>query len=403
MAVKPNMAKKVVSKVRLVPRVRLKRMDFSVPISNSFGVLQNINDTGRLNTKGSNGTASTSKKPNALVITDIDAKLDSVLGDLNIRYHNKLVGTGKKIFMDSTEDKNRISAALIANNIPSYSHPESGEKTLKVVLSGLPEIPIEEIKNSLITTNNLNPKHISMLQTSNHSKLYLLHFDKMEINMADIKKINIVYKHVVRWSPFRPKKKGPTQCYKCALYGHGASNCHRVAVCFLCGKEHIMKECPLYQSDTQTAAAVGSQPQVVFKCFNCAKNNLPHNHKANDIMCPSRQQYIEIRNRINDRNSRRSHTNTAQISSQPGSHNQIKFIDAPTPPPLAVPYAKIIKSHSQPSHTTTNSISQITSSSGLWSLEEVTNILFESINELSKCTTKLDQMKVITSLLSKCI
>lgn len=51
---------------------------------------------------------------------------------------------------------------------------------------------------------------------------------------------------IVKWAPYAPKFKGPTQCRSCTMYGHGAENCHRPKVCVYCAAtEWIAKWTPL--------------------------------------------------------------------------------------------------------------------------------------------------------------
>ena len=54
----------------------------------------------------------------------------------------------------------------------------------------------------------------------------------------------------------------PWQCFKCQRFGHSAADCHSKARCMLCGREHLLKDCPgKNNSDFQV------------KCINC---NGPH-------------------------------------------------------------------------------------------------------------------------------
>lgn len=83
---------------------------------------------------------------------------------------------------------------------------------------------------------------------------------------------------------------------------------------------------------------------------------------------------------------------------------------APTPPPLQHSFADAVtnKFDSRPP------LSQRAASAGerpnvnasendLFTFEEVSEMLFDSISELSQCKTKLDQLKVVAKLLRKCL
>lgn len=373
--------------------VKLTR--YAIPTANSFQPLI-INDAGNKPIVNE-----VNKKLNPITITDRAFDCDVVLKALNITFNYKLIGIGRKIYIETTDDKAKLEKELISRGIEYFTHPDVTEKTFKVVLSGLPNIPIEEIQESLASVNNLRPSKIIPMGETN--KLYLLHFNKQAVSMKDLKNIKAVYNHIIKWLPYKPKRRGPTQCFKCSMYGHGASHCHRQDVCMQCGDAHLTSVCPLNNTNTPDQTKI-------YKCFNCARRNLQHNHRANDRNCPFRDSYLEIRNTINHKNGPRKLTPKQTQQSQPRTMVTVHSATAPTPPPLQHSFADAVtnKFDSRPP------LSQRTASAGerpnvnasendLFTFEEVSEMLFDSISELSQCKTKLDPLKVVAKLLRKCL
>lgn len=358
-----------------------------LPLANKFQILSDSDP----NNITDNNEKSARKNIAPVIVTDQQINITPILNDLKIQYRLKLVSIGKKIFFENLEDKDAFIKRLQANQTSFFTHPDDDRKIFKVVLSGLPEIETTELTNSLASVNGLNPTKIIMFNTKATSKLYLLHFNRKDISMRELRPISTVYNHIIKWLPYKPKNRGPTQCYKCCMYGHGASSCNRYNVCILCGMNHLTNDCQLQRADPKTSI-------VPYKCFNCANAGLPHNHKANDADCPFRQKYIQARN-----NARvKTHTNTVRSPNGAQNNNQHRFILAPKPPPLTQSFANVTQENhnTHPSSNSNWSTQADTHCDNLWSFEEISNLLLSSIDQLNKCNTKLDQLKVIANLLT---
>lgn len=331
-------------------------------------------------------------KVSPIVVTDID--IQSIITSLKVNVETKIITIGKKIFAKSADDKKKITEAFTAAKINFFTHPDNVNKVFKAVLTGLPEMDTSSIVNSMKETYNINVTKIIMFNTKSHNKLYLCQFDRVEVNMKVLNTIKAVCMHIVKWQPFKPKQNSPTQCYRCTMYGHGASSCMRFAVCMLCAGNHITKECSVIKPDAN---------EPVYKCFNCVDNKLPHNHKASDPNCPFRTKYIATRANVRDKNKQNTQTPPLNnIDEFPAIPN--RYVRAPQPPPLrSSSYATAIaQSDTHASNKQSNAYNQMPSASNvpnLWSIAEVTNLLLNSINDLKQCQSKLDQLKIIATLL----
>lgn len=252
-----------------------------------------------------------------------------------------------------------------------------------------------------------------MFKTNSPNKLYLCHFKKSDVDMKTLTTITSVYHHIVKWLPYKPKQNSPTQCYRCCMYGHGASSCNRYQVCLLCSDKHDAKNCPQSQSLTPS-----------YKCFNCASANISHNHKANDPNCPFRAKYELARNSAKEKNKRKPLT---QKQNSSGPFKQ-QYVIAPPPLPLTASYASQFTQHShsqaslsnqasssshtsqqsqaqqqqqqqQSQHQQTHTACDNNVNGNLWRIDEITNILITSIDELQQCKSKLEQLRIIAKLL----
>lgn len=375
-----------------------------LPTANSFSALADSEKAMETNEQ-----VQTTKKVTVspIVVTDHTSDIESIFKDLNLEYNLKMNSIGRKILPKSTEEKSKLIEKLKEKNINFFSHPDNN-KTFKVILSGLPQVDTALIETCL-KEQKLTPTKITMFNTQSARKLYLLHFNADEVNKKTLEPIKYVHHHVIAWLPFKPKRNGPTQCMQCLMYGHGISSCNRYTVCMLCAGAHSTKECTANNNKNNT--------NPVYTCFNCMSQKLPHNHKANDATCPFRQKYELARNNARSKTSTNKRMNP----------NAPSYVPAPTPPPQSTSYADSMRTQQQSSsrlhtnaasvnntqtqaRTNTNTRSTYTPSNAnvssgpnvnnnIWSIEECSNILFDSIERLQNCKTKFEQLKIIADLL----
>lgn len=73
-----------------------------------------------------------------------------------------------KIFVENDNDYTKISSYLKDNQIEFYSHGRKDQKVCKAVLSGLPEISTDTIKDELATLN-VHPIQIMQMKIQNQN------------------------------------------------------------------------------------------------------------------------------------------------------------------------------------------------------------------------------------------
>lgn len=199
-------------------------------------------------------------------------------------YYTKYISIGIKILISDIENYKKAIKALTESKQIGFTHDIPSEKTVKFVLSGLPEFPIDYVKQGL-EENDLKFVDIKLmnlkLKRYEQQASYIVYFENKSIRLSDLSKIESVHNVMVTWHPYVSARNGPTQCNNCQLYGHGARNCFSPPRCMNCGGKHKTEECLKDMDPIQNF-----EP----KCCLCAGS-----HTSNDRNCPKRLEYINLR------------------------------------------------------------------------------------------------------------
>lgn len=345
--------------------------------------------------------ATKSPKPNVppIVITNMDfLAIRQLLEAANVdksRYFIKYMSVGTKILLRNCDDYKNTLSELNKNKTPFFTHDIPSEKTTKFVLSGLHDMPPEEIKCAL-NESKIVCHDIKKMRTKNKDQcLFLVYFPLKAITINDLKNIKSILSVVVKWTPYIASKKGPTQCNNCQLYGHGNRNCHLLPRCLMCAGQHTKANCPSV-----------NDVNFIPKCSLCGDS-----HVSNDPNCPKKAEYIAMRKST----SQRYRPPNASVSAD--NLRQQRSVEANS---LITPQPRALSSQTTPkpstsqvtTATTTNtnqtSYSRIVSeqpigknNEELFSAEELINLTMELIHNLSNCKTKSEQFQVVSNLAFK--
>lgn len=310
-------------------------------------------------------------------------------------YNLKYISLGIKILCKSVEDFNTTTKNLQHIKSEYFTHDIPSQKTTKFVLSGLPNIPIDQVKEGL-TAANLKFLDVKKMHTKRDCEdfaLFLIYFDNKSMKLQDLKQIKYILNVVVKWQPYIPSKNGPTQCNKCQLHGHGSKNCTLTPRCAKCAGKHETISCQI------------STEELIYKCCLCGDQ-----HSSRDRQCPKRVNYIQMKLKQSSKNS-----NIHNIS--PNPKEQFDYENKTMFPALKVPksqkfsnwftnfntnsnYTNTQHYINPPSHHTPSSHNE---NETLFSTETLLQLTTELINNLKNCQTKLDQFQVITKLAIKYI
>lgn len=360
---------------RPVPLSMFLNMPSTSKSSNRFDALADTNDMDM--EPDSNITPVKQAKPPPLVIDPNKTlkELQNLLGK-DIIYKRTSIGT--KIFPQSKEKYNSCKSILMEKNIEFHSFNSKENRLYTIFLHGLPKLSTEDIKNEIMEYN-LTPSSVTEVKTrfsSIDNAVYKVQFVRKNFNPKSLNNVQTISSVIVSWKKYKSRKNNnPTQCWNCLMYGHGGEHCHRKPACMICAQQHHSSECPLTKQQKTPA---------VFSCFNCKKHGYDRSdHSANDINCPLRSQYLETRARATNRNSRVTRAN---------QHNAAMF-------------SNVMRTNSNNNannnHNIGNDLSyadQLRARNDLFSVDELFDIFTTALDDLQRCTTKIQQIQVVMSM-----
>lgn len=338
----------------------------------------------------------------------------SKIGIPTTAYCTKYISIGIKIFMRDIDNYRKALTELKTLKKIGFTHDIPSEKTLKFVLSGLPEFPIEYLKEGLQEhkLRILDIKIMNLKRTRYEGQAnYIVYFPNNSISLSELNKIGTVHSVIVKWRPYVSARNGPTQCNNCQIYGHGAKNCFSPPRCMSCGGKHKTVECPCSSDPNQKR-----EP----KCCLCAGP-----HPSNDRNCPKRVQYINIRIKAATKTTEKGPNTAATPNFNNTNFPPLRPVNANTPfskwlqphqlskpnqtssHPLQSNYVQAPQNHHSVDSRRTNSSPQTTnptqrhdfsSSDSLFTIEELISISKELILALRSCRSKMDQFDAILSV-----
>lgn len=348
--------------------------------NNYFAPLQTVDDDDIDEVPVTSDTIS--KKTYVSPLTILKCKVEEIQEICNIakikEYFVKRISIGIKIFCSSKCDFDVMCNAL-NGKYEYFTYPTKDEKPYKALLFGLDSQDPAVIKNKLIA-KGLQVTDVKIV----HKKtiyatmvIYVVYFKRQTITMRELRQNHSIIDYVkVKWDYQAPNKNRITQCHNCQMYGHGSSHCKVKTFCANCAGDHNTRECK--ESEIQ--------------CANCKGP-----HKSNDVNCPSRTHYLDMKQRSRPMHKQQN-KNTLNIVNN--NNNFPNTLNQGIPRNIGVwpPQRNIFSARSSNDHN--NSIGQNTTPNveQLFSIQELQKITVDLITKLRNCKNKLDQFEVITNL-----
>lgn len=277
-------------------------------------------------------------------------------------YSLRKMSIGIKLFC-STKESHELMCNTLTGKYEFFTFATKEEKPFKVVLMGLDTLDTETLKSKLIALGLkcLDVKIVQRKTQYSTYVIYIVYLQRKTITLKELReKFDIIDYIKVKWDYKINKKNNITQCYNCQMFGHGSNRCRVKTFCSNCAGNHLTNECNI---------------DNVIKCANCNGN-----HKSTDINCPSKAQYISLKQRSQRFRHKQNKNFVLNNNDFPNSLNQ-------NPQSQSV--------------WTQNPNDVSSSSSNLFTAAELQNLTLDLIKNLRNCRCKLDQFEVITNLAVK--
>lgn len=308
---------------------------------------------------------------------------------------------GIRIQCQSADQHIKIIEDLKSKDFNFFTYDLPEKRMLKFVLSG-PKFDVEEIKtelqnSGLTTVQEVKQMTIKTTRFDDHY-IYLVKFSRNSINLKALQQVKALFNIIIKWDNYRRNKSGPVLCTRCQNFGHAEANCHLKTRCGNCGEDHLTKNCVAFKN-----------PEFKNKCCNCGEQ-----HKPVDPKCKKRLEFIELRQKIQERHNRkipsssynvpRNRTTNNTIQSSSDQNKQIRGpFNSTMPVRPEISYADIVTNPEinmqyNNSPFNLNLSNNINNNNSLFTFQEITDLVNDIIVQLSQCKTKTDQFRVITNI-----
>jgi hypothetical protein len=261
-----------------------------------------------------------------------------------------------------------IQKIMIDHEIPFHTHNFPEDRTIKVVLRGVPtDISEQEITDDLIN-RGYEVNLVKRFGPKDKPMPIVLVVLKRNPSSSEIYNITNLFFFPIIVETF--KKSGPAQCFLCQRFGHGSSNCHYPHRCVKCSGQHLAKDCI-------------KQPSESPCCCNCGGD-----HPANYRGCPYYKNILETTNPSKPKDSQTSQSRT--VHPPPSAPEPKGFIPNTIQPKS---YANVLKtSHNQPPPPPNNNVI---------SISKIVDLLKDLLISLSSQeNSKETQILIINSFLT---
>lgn len=290
---------------------------------------------------------------------------------LNItEYSIRKISIGIKLFCANQKDYLLACEQLEKRfQFEFFMYAAKNDKPYKAVLLGLDKMDPSVVKAHLIKMGLkcIDVKIVTRgRKDRNEQIIYVVYFERKTITIKELRQNYWAIERVrIKWEYQKPNQAKPTQCHNCQMFGHGASRCKVKTFCGNCAGNHKTSDCN----------------STVQKCINCKGN-----HKSMSLECPSRSNYLEIRERAMP-----SKPNIRRFNTQPYNNSNH----------FAQQYPNSLNQGEPPSTSNWANLQHTSNNGDLFSFEEIKLLTFELITGLSKCKSRADQFGVLTNLACK--
>ncbi|KAK4876598.1 hypothetical protein RN001_009104 [Aquatica leii] len=250
--------------------------------TDNFKVL-NINpSTSDTNTTN---TATEDAKNTIPIVLRNKAKLENLRQKMNTNKINytkaSTTAQGIRIQPQCTDDYRKLRKLMEAEGHEYHTHSPRQERSLKVVIRG---IPVESTEEEIIEDLNRQGYPVFKITRMNGKQKIPAPMVLVELE----RKYNSIYKltHVVGLSITTEalRQSGEIiQCHRCQLFGHIQQNCTAEYKCMKCAENHNTHECVKPKTIAAKCSNCGGPHTSTYKNCNERSKFMKHNRKIDAI------------------------------------------------------------------------------------------------------------------------
>ncbi|GFT15612.1 nucleic-acid-binding protein from transposon X-element [Trichonephila clavipes] len=186
------------------------------------------------------------------------------------KIRSRLTGDFLKLYTDTPEERTAVQF-LRERKFQFYTIKSKAERSIKVVINGLPRSPKpEEIKEDLEPLG-YTPERVNQVVGRKTKRVLPIFLITLPINLDNFKIFDLKTLSYLSIRVEGYNGKGVTQCDTCNNFNHTSENCYLNPRCLKCGENHLTRDCSIKQR-LETAY-----------CINCHI----YGHMANYKGCPS--------------------------------------------------------------------------------------------------------------------
>ncbi|KYB24901.1 hypothetical protein TcasGA2_TC034922, partial [Tribolium castaneum] len=255
-------------------------------------------------------TEGSDNKTAPIVLREVNKwhKIADEMTNKNINYLKaKNTPEGIKITPQTVTDYSLVIKYFDNANIQYHSYQLKQDKTLKVVLKGIPtSIKTDDIEAEL---NDLGYEIMKISRMTNrHNEEIAMVLTELERKFTSIYSLEVCCHLTIKVEVLR-KKSYNGQCHRCQMYGHSQPGCKADFKCLKCAEDHSTHAC------TKTKATPAT-------CANCGGP-----HPANFSGCPAHPKQIKTQKQTSQiQNSNKVQPNLSYADAS----NNIKFTIQPS-------------------------------------------------------------------------
>ena len=193
----------------------------------------------------SNSSAATAK-PNAIIVSNIEShEAQGLINHPSLEKKGFFAKRGKQYMLQAASytDKKKLIDLLNLKNYQFHTYTEKEDRLLVFVLKNHFPLGTDELLENLIT-NNIPATKVSLMNQSMENPVYLVYFTKNSISLQQLERDHSIINSLkVSWEKINKRRKKPTQCSRCQLWGHSSTNCGRKRRCIKCLDDHEPGKC----------------------------------------------------------------------------------------------------------------------------------------------------------------